>query len=195
MISQGETFESLVRALSLLPGIGIRTAQRLVPAMVRWDDEKRTAFLDGLSPLRDLTICRQCGFLTDDSDCRICQDGMGATRFAIVSHPQDVLALEAAGLTDVAFHCLGGLVSPGKGQDEDALLLDALVQRIDENIQEVILAFGPGLEADLTTDAISRRLPQTPLTRLATGLPVGADLSHSDVLTIRRSLEGRTKYE
>ena len=180
--------------MTALPGIGQRTAQRLAVSLSQWPRGKREAFLSDLEGLRDLATCPLCGLLANAGSCRACKEGKDATRFAVVALPEDVLALEAAGLEGMAFHCLGGLVSPGKGVEESHLHLAALAKRMGEGTEEVLLAFGAGLEADLTADAVRRVVPpDIPVTRLATGLPVGADLAHVDLLTIRRSIEGRSR--
>ena len=186
----------LARALSQLPGIGARTALRLVVSLARWTPERREGFLADIASLRELGACPRCGFLTGKSACRSCKDGAGAARLAVVAHPQDAMALEAAGWDGVAFHCLGGLLSPGRGVEERDLLLHPLQKRVGHKTKEVLLAFGPGVEADLTADAIRRILPEgIPVTRLAAGLPVGADLAYSDILTIQRAIEGRSKLK
>lgn len=187
----------VARALSALPGIGQRTAQRLALSLAERPVADRKRFLADLGSLPSLAACRVCGFVAAGG-CPLCDDeGRDPRRIAVVATAADVLVLEATdAFPGVSYHCLGGLVAPNRGKGPEDLSLEALKKRVEGGVEEVVLAFGAGIEADLTAAAIREALPPgTPLSRLAVGLPVGADLAHADLLTIRRSLEERRPLE
>ena len=192
-MSAPEGFSEVAEAWATLPGIGRRTAQRLALNLALRPDEERSAFLAGLAPLAGLGRCPTCGFVAGEKGCPMCADPARDTgRLAVVATAADVLALEATGaFSAIAYHVLGGLVAPNRGVAAEDLFLSGLAARL-EGVEEVVLAFGAGVEADLTAAAVQSVVgPDVPLTRLAVGLPVGADLAHADLLTIRRSMEER----
>lgn len=191
-MSTPEGFSAVAKALATLPGIGQRTAQRLALDLALRPAAERGSFLAGLAPLAALSACPTCGFVAGEGGCPLCTDpARDAGRLVVVATAADVLALEATGaLPGVAYHVLGGLVAPNRGTAAADLFLAGLPARL-EGVKEVVLAFGAGVEADLTAAAVQEVVGRVPLTRLAVGLPVGADLAHADLLTITRSMEER----
>lgn len=186
----------LVEELAKLPGIGPKSAQRLAfyilsaPAHVAHD------LADALTEVRDkIKHCSICGNLTDQEPCAICSD---ATRnrslICVVEHPRDVIAIEKTGKFSGFYHVLHGALAPMEGISVEDLNIKSLLPRLQEqNVQEIILATNPSIEGDTTAMYLSRLLKPLGIkvTRLAHGLPVGADLEYTDEYTLIKALQGR----
>jgi recombination protein RecR len=194
--------DRLVALFSRLPGIGKKSASRLVYHILDADPsfaKTLAAELDGLHEA--VRRCSRCGSFTESDPCPICTDpGRDNTLLCVVERAQDVRLIDESREFHGRFHVLGGLIAPLEGINPGNLTIARLPARIvDEGVQEVILALNPTIEGDTTALYIQRflseKLPSHTLevSRLASGLPVGGDLEYADRLTLSRSLRGRIK--
>ncbi|MCL2318488.1 MAG: recombination mediator RecR [Treponema sp.] len=194
--------DRLVTLLSKLPGIGKKSAGRLVYHILDTDPSyARTLAAELLGLHEAIKRCSRCGSYTESDPCPICTDpGRDRSLLCVVERAQDVRVIDESREFRGLFHVLGGLIAPLEGVNPGDLSIGKLLERIrDEGIQEVILALNPTIEGDTTALYIQRflkeKLParQLEISRLASGLPVGGDLEYADKLTLSRSLRGRIK--
>lgn len=188
--------EQLINEFARLPGIGPKTASRLVFYLLRAPDEQAGELAAALEALKSTTqVCSTCFNITEDVPCPICRDeNRDRTILCVVEEPLDVVAVERSRSFYGRYHVLHGVISPVEGVGPDDLKISELLMRLDtEGIEEIILATNATLEGDSTALYLQRRLsPYTiKLTRLARGLPVGGDLEYTDEITLGRALEGR----
>lgn len=192
-----EPIEDLITAFARLPGIGRKTAQRLAFHVVKQPRAEAEALAQALLGAKDnIRPCSRCFNLTEaDSElCAICRNpNRDQQLICVVEDPGAVLILEANQLMRGMYHVLGGVLSPLDGVGPDELHIDELVTRVKEqHVGEVILALNASAEGDATAEYLARLLtPLTRVTRLARGLPVGADLDLADKVTLTHALEGR----
>lgn len=190
--------ERAVSETAKLPGVGRKSALRLVLHLLRKEAAQTHALADSLLKLRDeVKFCRCCHNISDEDTCEICADPRrDHTTICVVENIQNVMAVEATGQFKGLYHVLGGLISPMDGVGPADLQIDSLVRRVEtEDIHEVIFALNPTMEGDTTNFYISRRLqaltrPVT-LSVLARGLCVGDDLEYTDEVTLGRSIVDR----
>ena len=187
----------LVEALSMLPGIGSKTAQRLafhILSMPREDAERRA---NSITQARDnVRYCKQCFTLTDDELCPICKDEKRNHKvIMVVENTRDLAAYEKTGKFEGVYHVLHGAISPMLGIGPGDIRLKELMQRLQGDVDEVIIATNSSLEGETTAMYISKLIKPTGIkvTRIASGVPVGGDLEYIDEVTLLRALEGRTE--
>jgi len=193
--------DRLVALFSKLPGIGKKSASRLVYHILDTDPSYAKILAAELLNLHEaIKRCSRCGSFTESDPCHICTDsGRDHTLLCVVERAQDVRLIDESREFRGVFHVLGGLIAPLEGINPGSLNITQLPGRIkDEGVKEVILALNPTIEGDTTALYIQRFLNekmQTPLeiSRLASGLPVGGDLEYADKLTLSHSLRGRVK--
>jgi len=189
----------LIAELAKLPGIGQRTAQRLAFHILRSDDEEATGLADAIREVKQrVTLCEVCFNLAEGPRCRICSDaGRDRSVICVVEEPADVIPIERTHEYRGLYHVLGGALSPIDGIDPEDLKIEELVKRVgDAEVQEVVLATNPTTTGEATALHIAERLRgEARVTRLASGLPVGADLEHADEVTLGRALAGRRSVE
>ncbi len=186
----------LVAELSRLPGIGQRTAQRLAFHILRADDEEAARLAEAIREVKEkVGLCEVCFNLAEGPRCRICED---ATRdrsmVCVVEEPGDVIPIERTHEYRGLYHVLGGALSPIDGVDPEDLRIAELLRRVDDSgeVREVLLATNPTTTGEATALYIAERLRgKVEVTRLASGLPVGADLEHADEVTLGKALAGR----
>ena len=190
--------DRLINELGKLPGIGRRTAQRLAFHLLRSDDADAFALADALREVKEaIGLCERCFNLAEGDLCRICSDGgRQQSVICVVEEPQDVIPIERTGEYRGLYHVLGGALSPIDGIDPEDLKIAELVARVgDETVQEIVIATNPTTTGEATAHHIAERVraerPGLSLTRLASGLPVGADLVHADEVTLGRAFSGR----
>ena len=187
--------DNLIAQLSRLPGIGTRTAQRLAFHLLRVSEEEAFALADAIREVKErIGFCRECGNLTEEELCAICQDARrDRTVICVVEQPADLLSLERTHEFRGVYHVLGGALSPLDGIEPKDLRIDELVQRVERNgVAEVVLATNPNMTGEATAAYLADRLrDRTRVTRLASGLPVGGDLEYADEVTLGRALSGR----
>ena len=186
----------LVAELSRLPGIGQRTAQRLAFHILRADDEEAARLAAAIREVKEkVGLCEVCFNLAEGPRCRICED---ATRdpsvICVVEEPGDVIPIERTHEYRGLYHVLGGALSPIDGVDPQDLRIAELIGRVGDSdeVREIVLATNPTTTGEATALHIAERLPDSlEVTRLASGLPVGADLEHADEVTLGKALAGR----
>ena len=187
--------QRLITELSRLPGIGQRTAQRLAFHILRADDEAALALADSIREVKEkVGLCEVCFNLAEGPRCRICEDASrNPGLICVVEEPSDVIPIERTGEYRGLYHVLGGALSPIDGIDPDDLKLAELVRRVDGgDVEEIVIATNPTTTGEATAHHIGDLLrDRVAITRLASGLPVGADLEHADEVTLGRALAGR----
>ncbi len=190
--------QNLIEALSLLPGIGPKTASRLAFHLLRAPEEANAALAKTIAEVKSSTgLCSECYHITHASQdlCEVCANSeRDASIICVVEEPMDVIALERTGGYQGKYHVLHGLLSPIEGIGPNDIKIAALLQRITNGgISEIILATNPSMEGDATAYFLNQKLATygVKVTRLARGLPVGSDLEYADQSTIIRALSGR----
>jgi recombination protein RecR len=190
--------QRLVTELAKLPGIGSRTAQRLAFHILRSSDEEAGALADAIREVKErIGLCEVCFNLADGPRCRICEDPRrDAGLICVVEEPADVIPIERTHEYRGRYHVLGGALSPIDGVDPEHLRIAELYARVErEEVREVVLATNPTTTGEATAlhiaDALRERAPEVAVTRLASGLPVGADLEHADEITLGKAFAGR----
>jgi recombination protein RecR len=187
--------DNLIAQLSRLPGVGTRTAQRLAFHILRVSDEEAGALADAIREVKEkIGFCRECGNLTEDELCSICQDARrDHSIICVVEQPVDLLSVERTHEFRGVYHVLGGALSPLDGVEPQHLRIDELLARVERNgVEEVVLATNPNMTGEATAGYLADRLrDRTRVTRLASGLPVGGDLEYADEVTLGRALSGR----
>jgi recombination protein RecR len=190
--------QRLITELSRLPGIGGRTAQRLAFHLLRAEEEDALALADAIREVKArIGLCQICFNLADGPKCRICEDERRDTSLiCVVEEPGDVIPIERTHEYHGRYHVLGGALSPIDGVDPEDLKIAELLARVEEGgIREVVVATNPTTTGEATAlhiaDELRERAPDVAVTRLASGLPIGADLEYADELTLGRALVGR----
>jgi recombination protein RecR len=195
MTMQPGPINRLIAELAKLPGVGQRTAQRLAFHILRSDDEEATGLADAIREVKErVTLCEVCFNLAEGARCRICADeGRDRSVICVVEAPGDVIPIERTHEYRGLYHVLGGALSPIDGIDPEDLRIEELVRRVNGGeVREVVLATNPTTTGEATAHHIAERLRgSASVTRLASGLPVGADLEHADEVTLGRALAGR----
>ena len=187
---------ALISALSQLPGIGPRSAERIALHLVQAETGAVKQLAEALLSARErVRFCQVCGALTEPSPCAICGDPRrDGSILCIVERPVDILSLEKSGTFHGKYHVLGGKISPLNGIQPEDLNIAGLEKRLGaEPIREIVLALGTDVEGDATGFYLAKRLAREGLsiTRIAHGLPAGTGLEFADELTLSRALEGR----
>ena len=187
----------LIEELSGLPGIGAKSAQRLAFHILNMPVEQveslSHAIIDARSNIR---YCKECFTLTDDELCPICKDPARNHKvIMVVENTRDLAAYEKTGKFDGVYHVLHGAISPMLGIGPNDIRLKELIQRLEQDVDEVIIATNSSLEGETTAMYISKLIKPTGIkvTRIASGVPVGGDLEYIDEVTLLRALEGRTE--
>lgn len=193
-----EPIQNLINALSVLPGIGPKTASRLAFFLLRAPETLSIDLAESLQFLKSNTSqCKLCYSITlsGREACEICSDEQRNQSFiCVVEEPLDVYALERSGGYQGLYHVLHGVLSPIDGIGADDLKIKELFERVKRgNVEEIIMATNPSMEGEATAMYIHRGLKNFPVrvTRLARGLPVGGDLEYTDPNTLRRAMDGR----
>ena len=184
----------LIAELSKLPGIGQRTAQRLAFHILRADDDDALGLADAIREVKEkVGLCEVCFNLAEGPRCRICEDARrDQSLICVVEEPADVIPIERTGEYRGLYHVLGGALSPIDGIDPEDLRIAELIDRVNGEVKEVVLATNPTTTGEATALHIADALrDRVAVTRLASGLPVGADLEHADEVTLGKALAGR----
>ena len=192
--------ERAVGEFSKLPGVGRKTALRLVLHLLRQPENSVEGFTDAISHVRnDIKYCRVCHNISDTEVCPICSDThRDATTVCVVENIQDVMAVENTQTYRGLYHVLGGIISPMDGVGPGDLEINSLVERVAQgDIREVILALSSTMEGDTTNFYISRLLKpyQVKVSVIARGISVGNELEYTDEVTLGRSIMNRTPIE
>jgi recombination protein RecR len=199
MTMQPGPINRLIAELAKLPGVGQRTAQRLAFHILRSDEQEAVGLADAIREVKErVTLCEVCFNLAEGPRCRICADkGRDGSVICVVEEPGDVIPIERTHEYRGLYHVLGGALSPIDGVDPEDLKIEELMARMsDGQVQEVVLATNPTTTGEATALHIAERLRgKARVTRLASGLPVGADLEHADEVTLGRALAGRRSLD
>ena len=186
--------ERLITEFSKLPGIGPRTAQRLTFHLLRQRPDDVLPLAAAIVEVKEkIGFCTRCFNLAEGELCTICADPRrDPAVLCVVEQPFDVVTIERTREFRGYYHVLGGALSPIDGVDPEDLHLSELLARVDEDVNEVIVATNPTMTGEATAMYIADLLPErVRVTRLASGLPVGGDLEYADELTLGRALAGR----
>lgn len=192
-----EPVAKLIDEFSRLPGIGPKTASRLVFYLLRAPEEQAGSLADALRELRErITFCSTCFNITESDPCAICTDeNRDRSLICVVEEPLDVIAIERTSEFHGLYHVLHGTIAPVEGIGPDDLRIAQLLPRLGVHppVREVIIATNPNMEGEATAMYIARQLEGSgvQVTRLARGLPVGGDLEYADEITLSRALAGR----
>ncbi len=199
MRTVAEPISRLIEELNKLPGIGPKSAKRLAYHLLRSPDEEAKALAEAILTLKErIKLCSVCLDSTDCDPCRICQDKeRDHSKICVVEKPSDILPLEHTGKYDGVYHVLHGTISPTQGIGPEDLKIKELLARLkDGSVTEVIVATNPNVESETMAMYLQRLI--TPLgirvTRLARGLPFGAELEYADDLTLGQALENRREF-
>lgn len=192
--------DKAVGEMSKLPGIGRKTALRLVLHLLKQPASDVEAFTQAIMTMkRDVKYCKVCHNISDTEICPICADNRRDTSsICVVENIRDVMAVENTMQYHGLYHVLGGIISPLDGIGPSDIEIDSLVKRVaDGGIKEVILALSPTLEGDTTNFYISKKLKEfnVELTVIARGISVGNELEYADEVTLGRSIQNRTPFE
>ena len=192
--------DELTDSFSRLPGIGKKSAGRLVNYILKADSAWVSRFAHQLETLQQrIKPCSVCGAWTEKDPCPVCSDPLRDKSFiCVVEQPQDVTTIDSSREFNGLFHVLGGVIAPLEGIGPSKLNIQSLVDRVQNgSVKEVILATNPTVEGDTTAMYIQKILSNingVKVTRLASGLPVGGDLEYIDKLTLARSFRGRSAF-
>jgi recombination protein RecR len=192
--------ENAVAELSKLPGIGRKTALRLVLHLLKQDTLNTDALGQSIIKLRrEITYCRQCHNISDSETCLICSNqNRDHGLICVVEDVRDVMAIESTSLFKGVYHILGGIISPMDGIGPSDLNIESLVNKVSKgDVQEVIMALSATMEGDTTNFYIYKRLKEfgITITTIARGIAIGDDLEYTDEVTLGRSILNRTPYE
>ncbi|SPT53685.1 Recombination protein RecR [Actinomyces bovis] len=191
--------QDLIDELGNLPSIGPKSAQRLafhILSMDSADVERLVAALHAVKA--KVRFCETCGNIAEASQCPICRDPRrDQSVICVVEEPKDVVAVERTREYRGLYHVLGGAINPLAGIGPDDLRMRQLFARLGAEVQEVILATDPDVEGEATAAYLTRMLStmEVPVTRLASGLPMGSDLEYADEVTLGRAFEGRRRVD
>jgi len=194
--------EDAVNEVSKLPGIGKKTALRLVLHLVKENENRTLSLTESLNKLRtQIKFCKTCHNISDDDECSICRSHRrDKTILCVVEDCNDVMAIENTSQYLGIYHVLGGVISPMNGIGPSELKIESLISRLSQKgneVKEVILALSPTMEGDTTAFYINRKLKDLPIkvTSIARGVSVGSELEYSDEITLGRSITGRTLFD
>lgn len=196
--------EDAVVEISKLPGIGKKSALRLVLHLLKREETQTQLLADALVAMRTKTsYCRKCHNISDEELCQICSSPRREQQIiCVVEDTRDVLAIENTAQYKGLYHVLGGIISPLMGVGPNDLNIDSLLKRIEqadenEKVQEVILALSSTMEGDTTAFYLQKKLKAFPvkISTIARGIPIGGDLEYTDEVTLGRSILSRIAYE
>lgn len=198
MIQLPEVIKNAVDALTKLPGVGEKTAFRMVMSMTHWKASELDSVGSSLMQLKHLKLCEECGMFADHELCSICADEsrQSAKAICVVENASDLMAIEKSGNFRGVYHILGGVLNPLLGVGPDELRMDEVKNRIiEKNIEEVILAINPSVEGDATCSYFKSLLPESiRVERIGFGVPIGGSLEYLDPMTITKALENRKRF-
>jgi len=198
-VSLAKPVARLAEEFNKLPGIGPKNAQRLTYYLLRSPDEEAKALAEAIWALKEkIKLCSVCFNITDQDTCSICQDKeRDHSKICVVEKPSDILPLERTGKYNGVYHVLHGTISPAQGVAAEQLKVKELLYRLqDGSVTEVIVATNPNLEGETTAMYLQRIIMPLGIriSRLARGLPFGADLEYADDVTLGQALDHRQEF-
>ena len=200
MIFSSTLLENAVNEFAKLPGIGRKTALRLVLHLLKKDVDDVKSFSEAILKMREeINFCNRCHNISDKQLCNICADRARRQHMiCVVESIRDVIAIESTQQYNGLYHVLGGIISPLDGIGPDQLRIDSLVKRVDmENTEELIFALSPNIQGDTTIFYISKKIKTQPIkiTTIARGIAFGGELEYADEITLARSISNRMPVE
>ncbi|MGJ3234606.1 recombination mediator RecR [Marivirga sp.] len=194
--------ESAVNEFSKLPGIGKKTALRLVLHLLKQEENFTSEIAQSLMEMRqNIKYCKKCHNISDEEVCNICKSHKrDASIICLVEDTRDVLAIENTSQYNGLYHVLGGIISPIEGIGPEDLTIDSLMERVsapDSEVKEIIFGLSPTMEGDTTAFYISKKVKSLGIktSTIARGIPIGGELEYADEITLGRSIVSRTAYE
>ncbi len=192
--------EDAVNQISKLPGIGKKTALRLVLHLLKKEEVETMALSEALTKLRtEIRYCQTCHNISDKEICVICTSHRrDQSTICIVENLPDLMAIENTAQYSGVYHILGGIISPIDGVGPNDLKIESLIQRVNNNsVSEIILALSPTMEGDTTSFYITKKLKSNniKISTIARGVPIGGELEYTDEITLGRSILSRVDYE
>jgi recombination protein RecR len=200
MIFSSALLENAVNEFAKLPGIGKKTALRLVLHLIKQDASEVNQFSDIIARMRnEIKFCSRCYNISDKGLCNICSNSMRKQEIiCVVETIRDVIAIESTQQFNGVYHVLGGIISPLDGIGPGQLTIDALVERIaKEDVEEIIFALSPTIQGDTTIYYISKKIKDKPIkiTSIARGIAFGGELEYADEMTLAKSISNRIPVE
>ncbi len=206
MIFSSSLLENAVNEFAKLPGIGKKTALRLVLHLIKQDNADVSQFSEIIAKMRnEIKFCHRCYNISDKELCNICSNAMRKKEMlCVVENIRDVIAIESTQQFNGIYHVLGGIISPLDGIGPEQLTIDALVERISkETIEEIIFALSPTIQGDTTIYYISKKLSAgsggkslpVKITTIARGIAFGGELEYADEMTLAKSISNRIPVE
>ncbi|MBC7886565.1 MAG: recombination protein RecR [Ferruginibacter sp.] len=200
MIFSSSLLENAVNEFARLPGIGKKTALRLVLHLIKQEVTEVTQFTGAIARMREeIMFCNRCHNISDAGLCDICSNhSRKQEMLCVVENIRDVIAIESTQQFNGVYHVLGGIISPLDGIGPEQLTIDSLVQRIaDENTTEIIFALNANIQGDTTIYYISKKLKSFPvkITTIARGIAFGGELEYADEMTLAKSILNRIAVE
>jgi len=200
MIFSSSLLENAVNEFAKLPGIGKKTALRLVLHLIKQDAHDVTQFSEAISKMREeIKFCSRCHNISDTVLCNICSNhSRKGELLCVVENIRDVIAIESTQQFSGVYHVLGGIISPLDGIGPEQLTIDSLVQRVEsEGITEIIFALNANIQGDTTIYYISKKLKGFPvkITTIARGIAFGGELEYADEMTLAKSISNRIPVE
>lgn len=194
------SIKNLIESFKFLPGIGEKTAERLTFAVLELEEEQAEFFSESIINLqKNIHKCKICNTLTENELCFVCENKLRNSEvLCVVEDTKSVFLFEKLGMFDGYYHVLNGLIAPLDGVNPEDIGLDKLIERITkEKFKEIILAFKPSIEGETTALYIKKILSDMDIvvSKLASGLPIGADMEYVDSLTLERALLDRKEIE
>lgn len=196
MVFSSELIENAVNEFSTLPGIGKKTALRLVLHLLREDEKSVEHFSKTIAKMRkEIRFCKNCGNVSDNEICSICANtSRDHSIICVVENIRDVMAIENTGQYHGVYHVLGGVISPLDGVGPEELNIESLIERVkNQEVSEIIMAVSPTIEGDTTIFYLSRKIKDSKIkiTTIARGIAFGGELEYADEMTLSRSLTNR----
>ena len=200
MVFSSSLLENAVNEFAKLPGIGKKTALRLVLHLIKQDEQDVSHFSDTIAAMRkEIRFCKRCFNISDKDLCNTCNNPMRKQEMiCVVENIRDVIAIESTQQFNGIYHVLGGIISPLDGVGPDQLNIDALIKRIsDEQTEELIFALNPNIQGDTTVYYIGRKLQghNIKITTIARGIAFGGELEYADEMTLAKSITNRIPVE
>ncbi len=200
MIFSSTLLENAVNEFAKLPGIGKKTALRLVLHLIKQDEKEVAHFSNTIALMRNqIKFCNRCFNISDKELCNICSNSSRKQDIiCVVENIRDVIAIESTQQFNGTFHVLGGIISPLDGIGPEQLNIEPLISRVqNEKTQEIIFALNPNIQGDTTVYYIGRKLKETPvkITTIARGIAFGGELEYADEMTLAKSISNRIPIE
>lgn len=188
-------FQNMINSYQKLPGVGKKTAERYAFKTLDWDEETLDQFIQSLTDLKKgITYCHICGNLSEEDICDICKnENRNHNCICVVQNPKNIDSIEAMQEFNGVYHVLNGTINVSKGVLPEQLNIQSLINRINEDTEEVILALDPTADGETTSMYISKLLNnKCKVTKLANGIPLGSHLDYTDPLTLLKAFQKRS---